>query len=250
MRNIVVTGGSQGIGKAITKAFLAEGDQVLFTSRHAEPAEKFMEEMQSDRLYYLNGDSSTDEGARALAEYAAKTMGGCDVLVNNAAVFIGGNVLSMSMADFDKLFSIDVRGVFLLCKNFLPGMIEKKSGNIINIASCAGLGGAYNMTAYSMAKAAIVSLTQNLALDYGRLGIRANGICPSATTTEMFYTGNPQEVVDLFVNNNPMGRLGKPEEIADAAVYLASDKASYVNGQLLSVDGGLSSWNGEAKQDR
>ena len=106
------------------------------------------------------------------------------------------------------------------------------------------------MTAYSMAKAAVVSLTKNMAMDYGHLGIRVNGICPSATLTEMFFTGNPPEVVETFKANNPMGRLGKPEEIADAVVYLASEKASYVNGQLLSVDGGLASWNREAKQDR
>lgn len=250
MRNVVVTGGSQGIGKATVKAFLAEGDRVLFTSRHAEPAERLMEELKSDRLFYLNGDSATEDGSKALAEYAKKTLGSCDVLVNNAAIFIGGAVHNTSIEDFDKVFNVDVRGVFLLCKAFLPEMMERGAGNIVNIASLAGLGGAYNMTAYSMAKAAVVSLTKNMAMDYGHLGIRVNGICPSATLTEMFFTGNPPEVVETFKANNPMGRLGKPEEIADAVVYLASDKASYVNGQLLSVDGGLASWNREAKQDR
>lgn len=247
-RNVVVTGGSQGIGRKIAEAFLAEGDRVVITSRREEPAQKFLSEASTDRLFYLNCDCATEEGAKALYEFTKKSVGVCDVLVNNAAIFIGGPIHKTSVADFDKQMGIDVRGVFLICKAFLPDMLEKKSGNIINIASLAALNGAYNMTVYAMAKAAIGSMTKSMAIDYGRDGIRVNGICPSATRTEMFVSGNTQEVFDLFDANNPMGRIGKPEEIADAAVFLASDKASYITGQLLSVDGGLSSWNGEPKQ--
>lgn len=247
-KNIVVTGGSQGIGRAIAEAFLAEGDRVVITSRRPEPAQKFLSEANSDKLFYLNCDCSEQADVAALYDYTKKTIGGCDVLVNNAAIFIGGTVHKTTIADFDKQMSINVRGVFLVTKAFLPDMLEQKNGNIINIASSAARNGAYNMTVYAMAKAAITSMTKSMAIDYGRDGVRVNAICPSATRTEMFVSGNSQEVFDMFDASNPMGRIGNPEEVADAAIFLASEKSSYITGQLLSVDGGLTSWNGEPKQ--
>lgn len=247
-RNIVVTGGSQGIGRAIAEAFLAQGDRVVVTSRREESGRKFLEEAKSDKLFYLGCDCSTEDGVTALYDFTKETLGVCDVLVNNAAIFIGGPIHETSVADFDKQMGVNVRGVFLVSKAFLPDMLAKKSGSVINIASDAGRRGGYNMAVYTMTKAALVNMTRSMALDYGKEGVRVNAICPSATRTEMFESGNPQEVVDAYGAANPMGRIGKPEEIADAAVFFASEQAAYVNGQVLSVDGGLSAWNGELKQ--
>lgn len=247
-RNVVVTGGSQGIGRAIAEAFLAQGDRVVVTSRREESGRKFLEEAKSDKLFYLGCDCSTEKGVTALYNFTKKTLGVCDVLVNNAAIFIGGPIHDTSVADFDKQMGVNVRGVFLVSKAFLPDMLAKKSGNIINIASDAGIRGGYHMAVYTMTKAALVNMTRSMALDYGKEGVRVNAICPSATRTEMFESGNPQEVVDAYGAANPMGRIGKPEEIADVAVFFASEQAAYVNGQVLSVDGGLSAWNGELKQ--
>lgn len=247
-RNVVVTGGSQGIGRAIAEAFLAAGDRVVVTSRREAPGRAFVEEAKSDRLFYLNCDCADEQGVKALYDFTKKSVGTCDVLVNNAAIFIGGPIHETSVEEFDKQMGVNVRGVFLVSKAFLPDMLEQKRGSIINIASDAGIRGGYGMAVYTMTKAAIVNMTRSMALDYGMKGIRVNAVCPSATRTEMFLEGNTQDVVDAFNAANPMGRIGEPKEIADAVVFFASDQAVYVNGQILSVDGGQSAWNGELKQ--
>jgi meso-butanediol dehydrogenase/(S,S)-butanediol dehydrogenase/diacetyl reductase len=145
---------------------------------------------------------------------------------------------------------IDVKGVFLTCKAFLPGMLARKDGCIVNISSLAGLRGNYNCGAYCAAKAAVNNLTRSMALDYGKQGVRANTVCPSATSTDMFLTGSTQEVLDAFDNQNPMGRISSPEEIARLILFLASDNATFINGQCISIDGGLSAWAGEPRQDK
>lgn len=251
-RNVVITGGSKGIGKAIIDAFLNEGDRVIFTARSESDAEKVLkekkEEHASGRLFFLKSDVSKEDDVIELVDYSQKQIGACDILINNAAIFHGGNIHQNSMEEYDTLFAVNVRGVFLTCKYFIPQMLEKKAGNVINIASLAGLNGGYNMAIYSATKAAVIGMTRSMAMDYTRYGVRVNGICPSATMTEMFLNGNDEAVIELFKNNNPARRLGLPKEIADAAVFLASGKASYMSGQMLSVDGGLSAWNGEACQ--
>jgi len=253
-RNVVVTGGSKGIGRAIVDAFLTEGDRVVFTARNEVEAEKILrekkEESTAGRLFFFKSDVSIEKDVKALVDFTQEQVGGCDVLVNNAAIFRPGNVHENSAEDFDALFAVNVRGVFLTCKYFIPQMLEKKKGAIINIASLAGLNGGYNMTLYSATKAAVVGLTRSMAMDYTRYGIRINGICPSATMTEMFLSGNDNATIRMYEDNNPARRLGLPSEIADAAVLLASEKAGYISGQMLSVDGGLSAWNGEACQPK
>lgn len=251
-RSVVVTGGSKGIGKAIVDAFLSEGDRVVFTARNEPDAQSVLyekkEESVAGRLFFFKSDVSAEEDVKALADYTRKQIGACDVLINNAAIFRGGNVHQSSMEDFDAQFAVNVRGVFLTCKYFIPQMLDTKAGNIINIASLAGLNGGYNMAVYSATKAAVIGMTRSMAMDYTRYGVRVNGICPSATMTEMFLNGNDETVIALYQNNNPARRLGLPSDIADAALFLASDQSSYMSGQMLSVDGGLSAWNGEACQ--
>lgn len=250
-RNVVITGGSKGIGRAMVDAFLNEGDRVVFIARNETDAKKVLEEKSSsDQLFFVKGDVSVEKDVENIVGFTQNKIGTCDVLINNAAIFRPGCVHENSADDFDKLFAVNVRSVFLMCKYYLPQMMEKKKGIIINIASLAGLGGGYNMTLYSATKAAVIGMTRSMAMDYTRLGIRVNGICPSATMTEMFLSDNGQSVIDLYTNNNPARRLGLPKDIADAAVFLASDQSSYMSGQMLSVDGGLSAWNGEALQPR
>ena len=251
-RNVVITGGSKGIGRAIVDAFLTEGDRVVFTARTESDGEKVLDEKKeaAGRIFYFKSDVSDEEDVKALADFTQKQIGACDVLINNAAIFRPGNVHENSTEDFDALFAVNVRGVFLTCKYFIPQMLEKKKGAIINIASLAGLNGGYNMTLYSATKAAVIGMTRSMAMDYTRYGIHINGICPSATMTEMFLSGNNEALIALYEANNPARRLGRPEEIADAAVFLASEKSGYMSGQMLSVDGGLSAWNGEARQPK
>lgn len=254
MKRIVVTGGNAGMGKQCVRLFLEQGDKVVFTSRSTEKSEavlaEYREYADAGMLYFCRCDSSKAEDVEKLVAFTNETIGGCDVLVNAAAIFIGGELHEMSEEDYDAIMDIDVKGIFLTSRAFLPGMLEQGSGNMISISSLAGCRGGYNMAIYAAAKAAVNNLTRCMALDYGKRGLRINAVCPTATRTEMFLNGSTQEIIDIFNNQNPMGRMSEPEEIAKVIRFLASDDSSYINGQCISADGGLSAWNGEARQDK
>ena len=254
MKRVVVTGGNAGMGRECVRLFLEQGDRVVFTSRSTEKAQKVLQAhagaAESGQLQFFRCDSSSAADVAQLEAFTRETLGGCDVLVNCAAIFIGGQVHEISEADYDLLMNIDVKGVFLTCRAFLPGMLAQKNGCIINISSLAGLRGNYNAAIYCAAKAAVNNLTRAMAMDYGKSGVRANCVCPSATGTEMFFGGSSQQVVDAFNNQNPMGRIGQPGEIAKLIRFLASDDAQYINGQCICIDGGLSAWAGEPRQDK
>lgn len=254
MRRIVVTGGNAGMGRKIVEKLLSQGDHVVFTARSCEKAQAVLRDnaefAQNGALWFYQCDSSKSEQVQALAQFVERTMGGCDVLINCAAIFIGGMVHEVTEEDFDRIMDIDVKGVFLTCRAFLPQMLAQKNGCILNISSLAGIRGNYNAAAYCAAKAAVNNLTRCMALDYGKQGVRANTICPSATRTEMFLGGSTQEVIDAFNTQNPSGRIGEPDEIAELAAFLVSDAAKYINGQCISMDGGLSCWCGEPRQDK
>lgn len=254
MKRVVVTGGNAGMGRECVRLFLEQGDRVVFTSRSTEKAQKVLQAHADaaarGQLYFCQCDSSKAADVARLEAFTRETLGGCDVLVNCAAVFLGGQVHEVSEADYDLLMSVDVKGVFLTCKAFLPGMLAQKDGCLISVSSLAGLRGNYNAAIYCAAKAAVCNLTRAMAMDYGASGVRANCVCPSATGTEMFYGGSSQQVVGAFEAQNPMGRIGRPEEIAKLICFLASDDAQYINGQCISIDGGLSAWAGEPRQDK
>lgn len=254
MKRAVVTGGNSGMGRKIVELFLSQGYQVVFTSRSRKKAEAVLtdnaEAVERGKLFFCQCDSSNSQDVADLASFVKDHMGGCDVLVNCAAIFVGGQVHEISEADFDLIMDIDVKGVFLTSKAFLPQMLEQNNGCIISISSLAGVRGNYNAAAYCAAKAAVNNLTRCMALDYGTRGIRANTVCPSATRTEMFLCGSTQEVIDSFYRQNPMGRISSPDEIAKLVAFLASDDAAFVNGQCISIDGGLSAWCGEPRQDK
>lgn len=254
MKRVVVTGGSSGIGRATVELFLRQGDRVVFTSRSTEKAQALLEDnreaVQKGSLFFFQCDSSQSAQVKQLVDFTREKLGGCDVLINSAAIFIGGQVHETSEEDYDLLMDIDVKGVFLTCKYFLPQMLEQGCGCLINISSLAGIRGNYNAAIYCAAKAAVNNLTRSMAMDYGTRGIRANAVCPSATRTDMFLTGSTQEVIESFCRQNPMGRIGNPGEVAQLIAFLASDDAAYINGQCISVDGGLSAWSGEPRQDK
>jgi meso-butanediol dehydrogenase/(S,S)-butanediol dehydrogenase/diacetyl reductase len=253
-KRIVITGGNSGIGRQTVEKFLEQGDRVVFTSRSIELAEKTLSDLhayvESNDLYYFQCDSSKTNDVKALVSFASDKIGGCDVLVNCAGIFIGGEVHITEEEDFDLQMNVNVKGVFLTSKYFLPEMLERKNGCILNVSSICGIRGGFNCAGYSASKAALNNLTRSMALDYMRKGVRVNAVCPSATETKMFMTGTTQDVMDIFVNGNPACRIGQPSEVADLLVFLASDKASYINGACISIDGGLSAWTGEGRQDK
>lgn len=254
MKRIVVTGGNSGMGREAVQKFLEQGDKVVFTSRSSQLAEQMLRELhpyvEENALYFFQCDSSKSDEVKALVSFTHDKIGGCDVLVNSAGIFIGGEVHAASEEDFDLQMNVNVKGIFLTCKYFIPGMLEQKNGCIINVSSVCGIRGGYNCAGYSASKAAVNNLTRSMALDYMKNGIRVNAVCPSATETKMFMTGTTQEVLDIFTGGNPAGRIGTPGEVADLIQFLASDKASYINGSCITIDGGLTAWTGEGRQDK
>lgn len=254
MKRVVITGGNSGMGREAVLKFLEQGDQVVFTSRSSKLAEEMLVELHSyvekNALYFFQCDSSRSDEVKALVSFTRDKIGGCDVLVNSAGIFIGGEVHVATEEDFDLQMNVNLKGIFLTCKYFIPEMLERKKGCIVNVSSICGIRGGYNCAGYSASKAAVNNLTRSMALDYMEKGIRVNAVCPSATETKMFMTGTTQEVLKVFTDSNPSGRIGTPAEVAELILFLASEKASYINGSCISIDGGLSAWTGEGRQDK
>lgn len=253
-KRVVVTGGSSGIGKASVEKFLKNGCRVVAASRSIENGNSMLSELdayaKSGMLYFLSCDVSREEDVVKLVAFANEKIGGCDWLINVAGVFKGGMVHELSEEDWDISFNLNVKAVFFTSKHFIPQMLKRRYGSVVNVASVHGLAGAYNAPAYDASKGAVVNLTRAMALDYAAYGIRVNAVCPGATATPMFMNGSTQEVIQAFEKAIPAGRIAKPEEVAEAVVFMASDCASMIYGTALVVDGGITANCGEPKQDK
>jgi 2-keto-3-deoxy-L-fuconate dehydrogenase len=231
-----VTGAAQGIGRSIALAFAAEGAQVVAADRQfADPLEAVgVEPILLD---------VTDQDAVAVA---ARAHAGVDVLVNCVGLVSVGAALETSLEDLDRAYAVNVRSMACTIQAFLPGMIERSDGAIINVASVvSSVMAAPARFAYATSKAAVIGLTMSVALDYVRQGVRCNAISPGTIETPSLHqrwaaTGDVATARAAFVARQAMGRLGQPEEIAAAAVLLASDEAKFMTGGNLIIDGGMS----------
>jgi 2-keto-3-deoxy-L-fuconate dehydrogenase len=240
----LVTAAGQGIGRAIAEAFIAEGAVVIATDVDADKVSN-LKAAQAAKL-----DVLSTEAVDALAKDVAARHGALDVLANVAGYVHQGTIFECSERDWDFSFDLNVKSMHRTMRAFLPGMREKKRGSIINMASGASsVRGLPNRYVYGATKAAVIGLTKAVAADFIKQGIRCNAICPgtieSPSLDERIATlakssGDPIEKVrQAFVDRQPMGRLGKPEEVAALAVFLASDESSFVTGQAHLVDGGF-----------
>lgn len=247
----VITGGSSGIGKSAARLFAKKGYSVLITGTDEAKLNGVREEFLSEGLSVdiCRADVSQEAEVIAIADRVSSSYGGCDVLVNNAGAFKGGLLHEADTADYDILFDVNVKGVYFMMKYFMPLLIKQR-GCIVNVASICGMNGDYNMPLYCASKAAVISLTKSAALDYGKAGVRINSVSPSATKTPMFLNGSQQDVIDAFEDATPDGRIGLPEEVAEAIYFFASEGASHITGQNIAVDGGISAWTGQPKQDK
>jgi len=250
----VVSGGTSGIGEECVRLFAKRGARVVFTGTSEKKAAAVLDSLRKDGLAkdvrFCRADISREADVRALVEFVKATFGECEVLCNNAGIFVGGAAHETSVEDWNRLFAVNVIGTYLCCKYFVPGMLKNGKGAIVNTSSISGLLGEYNMAAYCATKGAINSLTRAMALDYADSGIRVNAVCPGATRTPMFMSGTSPELMKRFEQIFPPRRIGLPEEVAEAVVFLASDEARFINGVLLPVDGGITAHTGQPRQDK
>jgi 2-keto-3-deoxy-L-fuconate dehydrogenase len=235
-KKALITAAAQGIGRASAIAFAAEGAEVIATDVSEEKLAG-IEGVKTRRLDVTDGKA---------VEALAKELGAVDVLFNVAGWVHHGTILDCSEADWDRSFDINIKSMYRICRAFLPAMLEKGGGSIINISSGASsVRGIPNRFAYGTTKAAVIGFTKALAADFIKRGLRVNAICPGTIETpslgeRIAAQGGTDAVRQAFIDRQPMGRLGKAEEVAALAVYLASDESSFTTGQIHIVDGGFS----------
>ena len=245
-RTVIVTGGASGIGQAMAMRFAAERAAVVIADRNGGGAMEVARKITAagGKAMATQTDVSVSSDVQEMVARATKSFGAIDVLVNNAAAAGGDNVASMDEATWDRDLAVCLKSVFLCCRYVLPAMIDRKRGVILNIASVNALG-YFGNEAYSAAKAGVINLTESLAARYGRFGIRANAIAPGSIRTPIWQHRVDQDpdVLKRLEKWYPLGRIGEPEDVANAALFLASDAAAWISGVVLRVDGGLMAGN-------
>jgi NAD(P)-dependent dehydrogenase (short-subunit alcohol dehydrogenase family) len=241
----LITGGASGIGRATALLFAREGAAVVIADLNAEAGETVAAEIthSGGRAIFERAEVSNATDCRRLAERAISEFGRIDILFNNAGIIRRATILDLSEDDWDRVMAVNLKSIFLLSREVIPHMQKQGGGSIINTASGWGLSGGAKAAVYCASKGAVVLLTKAMAIDHGPQKIRVNCICPGDTDTGMLRAEAEQlgEANDRFLAEaarRPLGRVGSPDEIAAAVLYLASDASSFVTGAALVVDGG------------
>jgi NAD(P)-dependent dehydrogenase (short-subunit alcohol dehydrogenase family) len=245
-RTALVTGASSGIGNAIAAAFGREGANVAVADVRREPK---LDDARSvfDRLSALNAEShfvetdvSDDDSVEAAIESTVDRFGGLDVLVNNAGIYYQNQAHEAPTEEYDEILDVNLRGVFLSSKAAIPALKRSDNGKIINLASIYGLVGGENSAAYCASKGGVANLTRQMALDYAEDEINVNALAPGIikTAQNVEWRENNEEILEAWRRDTPWPRFGEPDDVADAALFLASDESDFVTGTVLSVDGG------------
>lgn len=236
----VITGGAQGIGKATVEKFLKEGAKVIIWDVDDSKGSAFVEELATHgfaakfmKVNVAKLNEVENSVTQIISEY-----GQIDILVNNAGILRDATLMKMTAEQWQQVIDVNLTGVFNCTKAAAPYMIEKQYGRIINATSVVGLYGNFGQTNYVATKSGVIGMTKVWARELGRKGINVNAIAPGFIATEM-VASMPEKVINMMKEKTPLGRLGTPEDIANAYCFLASDEASYINGTVLSVDGGV-----------
>ncbi|EQK03483.1 TPA: SDR family oxidoreductase [Clostridioides difficile] len=240
-KTVLITGGARGIGKAMSKAFAKEGYNVLVNFNKSENEAKELYTILNEKNFSVKlfkADISNREYVENMVDYCIKEFGGLDVLVNNAGVSQDKLFTDITDEDWDNMMNINLKGSFYCSQVALKYMISEKKGNIINISSIWGISGASCEVHYSITKAGIIGMTKALAKEVGPSNIRVNSIAPGVINTDML-SGYNEEDIDALVEETPLMRLGTPEDIANCAIFLASDKSNFITGQVISPNGGF-----------
>ncbi|WP_415875165.1 3-oxoacyl-[acyl-carrier-protein] reductase [Clostridium sp.] len=240
-KNAIVTGASRGIGRAIAIKLAELGANVVLNYRSnlnsVQEVVKKVEE-KGVKALAIKGDVSSFDDAKRIVDEAIENFGSIDILVNNAGITKDTLLMRMKEEDFDKVIEVNLKGVFNCTKHVVPVMLKQRSGRIINISSVVGLSGNAGQANYAAAKAGIIGFTKSIAKEIGSRGITVNAIAPGYVQTDMTEALS-DKVKEQIKANIPLRRIGTPEDIANVAAFLSSEGASYITGQVLSVDGGM-----------
>ena len=240
----IITGGSTGIGFATSRLFASEGARVLMASRNSGRGEEAVAQIEEEGgiAAFVKTDVTQAGDVRRMVETAIGQWGRVDILFSNAGFSVPGDVVTCSEEDWDRMIDVDLKGAFLCSKYVVPEMVKAGGGSVIFNSSQQALVGGRNNAAYSAAKGGLISLARAMAMDHAQHNIRVNCVCPGAVATEALLhwfemEGAPDR--EFWLSQHPLGRFGKPEDVAQAVLYLASDDAQWVTGIALVVDGGF-----------
>jgi NAD(P)-dependent dehydrogenase (short-subunit alcohol dehydrogenase family) len=242
----IITGGASGMGRVAARMFAAEGARVVVADATAPAAQAVVDEIKASggHAAAVVADVSKEADAKRMVDEAIAAFGRVDVLYNNAGIMpeADHSVIDTAVEDWDRVMAVNVRGVFLGCKYAIPRMLDQGSGSVINISSFVAILGCSNpQDAYTASKGAVLALTKSLAVQFAPKGVRTNAICPGPVETPLLmdWLVKDEEAKRIRLARNPTGRFGKPEEIVNVAIYLASDESKWTNGASFVIDGGI-----------
>ena len=230
----VITGAASGIGKAAVRVFVEQGARVVA----ADKSPRVHELADPRHVAPVVADVATRQGAEAVVRAAESAFGGLDVLFNNAGIERLGTVVDTTEELWHEVLDVNLKSVFLCCKYAIPVMLRRGGGAIVNNASINGIRGNTTLAAYQASKGGVVALTYSIAMDYATKGIRCNAVCPGTIETPMVTASRTPDMLEAMKAKHPMGRIGRPEEVAWVACFLASDRASFLTGLAVPVAGG------------
>lgn len=236
----IITGAGQGIGKTTALRFARDGAKVAVVEINEETGQSAADEVdeQGSEALFVQADVADHADAQRMIQTVHDHFGQIDVLINNAGILRDAQLHKMEETDFDDVINVNLKGTFNCTQAVAPIMREQGSGSIVNAASVVGIHGNFGQTNYVASKAGVIGMAKTWAKELGRKGVRVNAVAPGFIGTEMIQS-MPEKVIDQMQSQVPMGRLGDPEEVAAVYAFLASDEASYINGTVISVDGGV-----------
>jgi len=240
-KTVIITGASRGIGRAIALAYGECGANIVVNYvRSEEKAQNLVKELEllGAKAIMVQADVSQFDEAKSLVDEAIRVFGQVDILINNSGITKDQLMLRMKEEDFDQVISVNLKGTWNMCRHITGHFLKKRSGSIVNISSVVGLIGNPGQANYVASKAGIIGLTKSLAKEFGARNVRVNAIAPGFIETEM-TNALPEEVKKAYLQQIPLKRFGTSKDIANACLYLTSDLANYVTGQIISVNGGM-----------